>query len=164
MPLFAVIAVVCIGYIACYFFLFYTLPIFFRQTRPAIGRRAILSASFIFLLALVAYAIALNVPDPDIGNLILHMFGGGFLASVLCYLAVRDTAIALTRFQFFVITFLIVVALGVANEHLEFVVQSFTRFTYADTVQDTWIDLLNNSLGAFLGASLLVWRIHKERE
>lgn len=162
MLLFTVIAVVCIGYIACYFFLFQLLPIFFRQSRLPLGLRSIASVSFIFFLSILSYVVALNVPDVDLGNLILHMFGGGFLAAILCYLVVRDTGVTLTRFQFFVITFLIVLALGVANEHLEFFVQTFTRFSYADTVQDTWIDLVNNSIGAVLGASVFTLRIPKK--
>ncbi len=54
----------------------------------------------------------------ELSNRVLHVFGGGFLAFLICFLAALDSRVRIRRFQFFLFSFLIVIALGVANEIL----------------------------------------------
>jgi hypothetical protein len=108
---------------------------------------AILSA-----LIIGVFVVALSVPDAELGNRFQHAVGGGVLGVVLCYLVFRDHRIKATRFQFFIWTALIVTALGVGNELLEFVVQSEGSFVFANNVFDTWRDLASNSVGIALAA------------
>jgi glycopeptide antibiotics resistance protein len=85
------------------------------------------------------------------------MFGGGFLSLLICFLATRNSKTSLSKFQFFIISSLIVSTMGVANEIIEFLLQNYTNldFTFAQTINDTWLDLISNTIGALLGAILL---------
>src|SRR3989344_9085772 len=128
-------ALFCISY-----FVFYlTFPIFFGQSRPEIGRRCLLSLALIIALSVAAYFISISIPDEQIGNRFLHAFGGGFLAFLMCWLVARDTNLRVSKFQFFVFSFLIATALGVGNELLEFALEITTGLIFAPTIADTWL-------------------------
>ena len=88
---------------------------------------------------------------------------GGVVAFVMFFLVVRDTRTALTRLQFFILGFLIVTALGVANELLEFFLQQTTGIIFNDDIFDTWLDLFSNTNGALLAGGLLTMLIPRNK-
>ena len=153
-PIFAIMlmAIFC----ATYFVLFFGFPLFFRVNSPSPGKASLKSILYIVLLSLLIHIISFSITDIALGNRILHAFGGGFLAFLMCWLVVRDTKIQITRFQFFVFSFLIVTALGVGNEILEFIMQSITGTIFAPTILDTWLDLCSNTVGALIAAACFV--------
>ncbi len=149
--------VVALGLCVMYFVLSYSLARFFEWEKPRFSFRASLrSIALIFLVACAVFVAMNAVEDRQIANRIEHAFGGGFLAFLVCYLVARDVGRPITRFQFFVLSFLVVTALGVANEIFEFVAQNYLGLVVAKTLNDTWLDLISNTVGACIGAAIFV--------
>lgn len=144
------------GLVTSYFGISYLLSYFFEQRRPQFGRRTVMSLVVISAASLLGYIIVLNIPNPELANRILHGYGGGFLAFLVCFLSVQDCKIKLTTFQFIVMSVLIVTALGVMNEILEFILQNYFALNFSDTINDTWFDLVSNSAGILAAVILLV--------
>lgn len=148
---------VAFGLSVMYFVLSYCLARFFEWERPTFPRgRTARSLLFIFLGASLVFIVMNIVEDRQIANRIEHAFGGGFLAFLVCYLVARDMGRPITRFQFFVLSFLVVTALGVANEILEFIAQEYFGVYFAKNLNDTWLDLISNTIGAGIGATVFV--------
>jgi hypothetical protein len=134
---------------------------FFAHKTVPIPYKAVSSITLIFFLSLIGYAIAFKIHDIELANRIMHGFGGGFLAFLVCYLAVRDSELKISRFQFFVFSFLLVTAMGVANEILECILQQYGGLRSATSVTDTWYDLISNTVGILIAAAFLVPFISK---
>jgi hypothetical protein len=137
----------CVGYLAVSL-----LSVRFFSGSLSVRVASLRSMAILSALIIGVFVVALSVPDAELGNRFQHAVGGGVLGVVLCYLVFRDHRIKATRFQFFIWTALIVTALGVGNELLEFVVQSEGSFVFANNVFDTWRDLASNSVGIALAA------------
>lgn len=149
--------VAALGLCAMYFFLSYCLAWFFEWEVPKFKIHSSLRAiALIFIVALLVFTAMNIVQDRQLANRIEHAFGGGFLAFLVCYVVVRDMGRPITRFQFFVLSFLVVTALGVANEILEFFAQEYFGVVLAKSLNDTWLDLISNTTGALIGAALFV--------
>jgi hypothetical protein len=129
---------------------------FFNNALPKITSKSFVSIIFIAILSLAGYGIAYSMPDPIVANRFIHAFGGGFMAFLTCFLVIKDTKIKLNAFQFFVFSLLIVTALGVANEILEFFLQNYFGLAFSDYINDTWLDLISNTIGSLVGAVCLM--------
>jgi len=137
-------------------------PYFFGQVPHPLGRRQVFrSVGTILLAALVLFALSTIMPDQDLGNRFLHTFGGGFLAFGVCFFAARDSRVHIGTFQFFFFSVLLVLALGIANELVEFVLQLYTGFPFAPSILDTWLDLTSNLVGVLLASMYFVPRYKK---
>lgn len=155
---------VMVGLWAMYFFLAYCLAFFFEWDRPTFTvTKSIRSLGLISLGAALVFLVMESVESRELANRIEHAFGGGFLAFLTCYMVARDVGRSLTRFQFFVLAFLTVTALGVANEILEFIAQEYFGYVLAKNLNDTWLDLISNTIGAFLGAAVFVPLLKSKR-
>jgi hypothetical protein len=141
----------CVAYVA----LFFLFPTFFGHARPRLTGRSVYSIIYILILCLVIFSVSVAVPDP-LGNRLLHTFGGGFLAFIVCFLVWRDSRTPINRFQFWLLSFLIVIALGVANELVEFTLQNYFHLVFAESINDTWLDLASNTIGALLASTCLI--------
>jgi hypothetical protein len=141
-----------ITYCIAYFPLRYLFSKFFANDNEMNMRDGNTSRSLgiIVLFCVVAFAIVYLTPDREIANRIQHGFAGGFAAFLICFLAVKDSGAKVSRFQFLVFTALVVTALGVGNEIFEFFLQNYTNLVMATTINDTWLDLISNSLGILL--------------
>ena len=146
---------------ATYFILLALLPRFFAQKVMLPRRRQLVSLVHIVIFLVLTYAVNFSIQDPWLANRVLHIFGGGFLGFFMCFLAVRDSGIRITKFQFFVFSVLIVLALGTANELLELFLQEYAGIISSTTVTDTWLDLASNTVGIIL-ASICLVPFHKE--
>jgi hypothetical protein len=144
------------GMVATYFVLLFFYPLFFQQPLRQVGVRSLRSVALILVVFAAAWIVSSSLPDLSWGNRILHIFGGGFLAFLICFLGVRDSKVRIHRFQFIIISILIVETLGVGNELLEFVLQDVFHFTLATSINDTWLDLASNTVGALLGAAIFM--------
>ncbi len=109
-----------------------------------------LSVLMITTFIAVVYSLSLAIDDLELANRFLHVFGGGVMGILLCYLAVRDNRIKVNYWQFVIFSFLVVLSLGVANEILEFILQFTVYFTFSANSYDTWWDLSSNVAGALL--------------
>lgn len=158
MYLFSVTLSLCLAYFILYFFL----PKFFNIKLQKIEIHSLFSVAIIFIVSLVGYFIYFLIPDAELSNRFLHGFGGGFMAFLVCFLVVRDLKMPINKFQFAVISILIVTALGVANELLEFFLQVFAGFTFAPDVNDTWLDLLSNTVGIIIAAFAFTPLVNKK--
>lgn len=152
MYIFAIGLAFCVSY----FILAYLFALFFEKPLPRFSRKSLYSLAAIFVASIITYLIVHPIPDPELANRVQHALGGGVLAVLTCYLIVRDTQLPLSRFQFFALSFLVATSLGVANELLESVLQNHFHFVIAETVDDTWLDLWSNTIGAFLGVTYFV--------
>lgn len=133
----------CVGYLAISL-----LSVrFFSGPSLRIGISSVRSMGILAALIVLVFVVAVSVPDTELGNRFQHAVGGGVLGVVLCYLVFRDHRIKATRFQFFIWTSLIVTALGVANELLEYFMQANTTMIFAANTFDTWRDLASNTVG-----------------
>lgn len=147
---------IALGLCAVYFFLYFLFPIFFQTTITRPNKKSAYSLVYIFAFSLISYFIALQIGNEWIGNRIIHILGGGAASFFMCFRVIKDTDMKIGRFQFFVFSFLIVTALGVGNELVEFFLQHFFHIIFAPTITDTWLDLLSNTIGILLGAAVLV--------
>jgi len=139
----------CLAYVV----LGFLFTMFFRNERPRPDHLSLASVGYIAAASLLSYLVAFSVSDPALGNRLLHVLGGGFLAFFVCFLVVRDGRLAIGRLRFFVFSFLVVMALGVANEMLEYVLQNYAGFLFAADPNDTWLDLMCNVAGALIGGA-----------
>lgn len=148
--LLAITGGLCLSYI----FLPFVFAVFFPSSIQVTVRRAQygMSMFWICLLSFGCYVLAHLVSDPELSNRLLHILGGGFLALFVCFLVVRDNQLKISRIQFLLLSGLVVIALGVGNEMVEFVLQNYFNWVFAQTVVDTWLDLISNMLGAIIGA------------
>jgi hypothetical protein len=148
------------AYPAAYIVLLWLFARFFNHPRPKFGVHTFRSILTILASFLFFFSVSLLVPNEEWGNRILHALAGGFTATLMCYVAARDSCVRVTRFQFLVFSLLVVTALGVANEVAEFFGQRYTYLAFAPHINDTWLDLISNTIGIFLGLSCLVpwWR------
>lgn len=144
------------GFCLVYGFLYVLFPLFFRGHFAALTKRSVLSIVCIVLIWIAVWHISGQISDLDWSNRFLHVFGGGFLSFLVCFLVVADSKLAIGKFRFFVFSFLIVLSLGVANEILEYFLQEFTSLSFANTANDTWMDLISNAVGALIAGVGLV--------
>lgn len=168
---------ITVGLCMAYFAIRVLFGVFFgiklsRPSNSSAGRkamvRALRSICLIFAFSVIGYVIALNIPDAETGNRILHGFGGGFMAFFVCFLAAKDLradaisrglgggVVGPNRFQFFVLSVLLVAALGIGNEIMEFLFQNHTKLIFAVGVNDTWLDLISNLIGSVIAAICFV--------
>lgn len=148
--------VITFGLCAAYVVLLFLFPFFFdkKGERPS-PKKFTLSFIIIAAATYAVYAIVTGMSDLWLSNRILHIFGGGFSALLVCFLAAKDSGVRITGFQFFFFSFLVVTTLGVCNEVVEFFLQSYFGLQFAGTVEDTWFDLTSNMIGAVLAGALL---------
>jgi len=152
MYLLALIVPFCLAY----FILGAIFSLFFDGKLPSFSlSKSARSLLVIVSFALGVFAIISSVSDPELGNRIEHALGGGALASLICFLAVKDTRVSIGRFQFFVFVALIVTSLGVLNEIVEFFLQTHTRIIFSGNALDTWRDLSSNTAGIALALAAL---------
>lgn len=145
---------------ATYGMVWFGLPYFWGQKRAPASARNVYSLMVVLCVFTISFLVSVFVSDPAIGNRILHAFGGGFTAFVVYALAARDSQVVHTRFQFFVLGFLLVTTLGVCNELAEFAGEYITTLSFVPDVYDTWYDLLSNTVGIVI-AMFLYARNHK---
>lgn len=146
----------CVGY----FILLKLFPLFFTQKNISQRRSPWFPLAYIVIFSALVYAANFSIPDPELANRILHIFGGGFLAFSVCFFAARDSGVSISKFQFFLFSALIVLALGIANELLEFFLQEYAGIISSTSVTDTWFDLASNTIGIIL-ASMCFVPFHK---
>ena len=148
--MYPIIITICLCF--AYFALAYLFAAFFEKSAPVFGRRSIFSITCIIVFSLVVYAVSATISDEELSNRILHAFGGGFVSVMVCFFVVRDTRLTISRFQFFIFSLLVVTAMGVANEIFEFFLQNYFHFVVTRSVDDTWLDLISNLVGALIAA------------
>ncbi len=151
-------AFLAVSFWLTYAALFFIFPLFFanRLPRPTLRSAASLAMIFAALLAIFVVVAAIHDHDRVLANRVLHALGGGFLSFFVCWLVVRDTRLAIGRFQFLVFSALTVTTLGVGNEILEFFFAIFLRVNFQSDGFDTWLDLISNAVGTALGALVFV--------
>ncbi|MES2623172.1 MAG: hypothetical protein V4576_02060 [Patescibacteria group bacterium] len=143
-----------------YTVLFYFFPFFFNENKQVVKPK-LFSYLLIIALSIIGYYISFNIPDPIFANRFLHGFGGGFMAFFTCFLAARDSKITSGKLRFFILSALIVTALGVGNEILECILQYYNIMISADTINDTWLDLISNTTGMLIASMCFVSFISK---
>ena len=114
------------------------------MTTKKLHFRSIRSVVIILLFYFGVLLISGLIPNPDLSNRVLHTFGGGFLIVVVAFLAIKDSRIRITSFQFLVISVAIAAVFGVANEIVEFFLQNQFGFVFANSINDTWLDLVSS--------------------
>jgi hypothetical protein len=135
-----------------YFPIRWLLHYFFDFKQPALGNRWIISCLEIAIFSLFVYFVSYSISNEDLGNRIIHAFGGGFLAYMVSFLAAKDSGLILPKAKFFIFTFMLVMTLGIGNEVVEFFLQNNFGFTAAPTINDTWLDLMSNITGTLIAA------------
>ncbi len=152
----AFLLIITAGLCIVYLGLLVMLPLFFSQTGAPISKKSFLSVGLISLLSVVGYLVTFVVPDPEVANRILHGFGGGCMAFLTCFLAFKDSGVRVPVAVFLVFSLMAVSTLGVANEVWEFFLQESFNLTFATGINDTWYDLVSNTVGAFIAGLLLI--------
>lgn len=147
-------ALLILGLCLAYVLLAYGLAWYFGTGVPV--RLSWRAAAAIALMAIVGDAASTVVPDWQLANRALHVFGGALPAYLACILAARAAGLTIGRARIVLAAALMVTALGVANEHVELVLQQFWHLRFAAGPLDTWLDLASNTAGIVLGALLLL--------
>ncbi len=151
------LAVITASLVVSYFVLNLLFSFFFTGRAPRFGlRKSFESLLIIIALSLIGYYVVLHTGDRELGNRILHAFGGGFMAFLVCFLVTKDSKLDITRFQFFVFSALVVTGLGVTNEILEYFLQNYGGMVFLRTTNDTWLDLMSNVVGILAAGIVFV--------
>jgi len=145
---------ITVGLGVIYVVLLFFLPALFNLPRRAWRAIDLWPIGPIIIVSLFGYLVASFMPDLEVSNRFIHGFGGGFMATLVCFFAVRVSQLGLNRFQFFFIAALIVSTLGVGNEVLEFFLQKYTTLPFAQSIDDTWLDLVSNTVGLLIGLAI----------
>lgn len=156
-----------IGLCFSYFILFFLFPYFFKGELPKITHHSLRSVAIIAGASVASFIISELIPDPELKNRVLHGLGGGFVAFMICFLAVKDSKVTITKFQFFILSVLIVTAMGVGNEILEFFVQQYVpslHFVFSAGPLDTWLDLMSNTAGILVASACFVPFINRNKK
>ena len=82
-----------------YFVIFNYSPLFFNTSAVKISSKSFKSVAFIASLSLLGYLIAFNIPDLELSNRFLHGFGGGFMAFLVCFLAIKDSKLPIKKLK-----------------------------------------------------------------
>jgi len=149
------LALITLAMCAAYFVLLRLFPFFFTQ-KITLSQGEPLSLALIIAFSVFFYAISFSLQDLEFGNRILHTFGGGFMGFLTCFFAARDSRANINKFQFFLFSALIVLALGIANELFELLLQEYGGFVFIQSVIDTWLDLASNVVGVIIAGACLV--------
>lgn len=150
------LVLVTLGMCTAYIGLSFLFPFFFKNTITRLNSKFLYSIFYIISISFIIFFVSSIFLDDETANLVLHIFGGGFLSFFVCFRAARDSRVTINRFQFFVFSFLIVTALGVVNEIVEFIGQDYLHMIFAVGVSDTWLDLVNNWTGALIASVCFV--------
>ncbi len=145
-----------VAYCLLYLGLVYLFPLFFTGAWGENQRINPWSLVLIIIVTFITFSLFLSVDDYPLANRLQHALGGGFLGFMVCFLAWRSSRLTINRFQFFLFSFLIVIALGVANEIVEYVLQNYFSMLMARTINDTWLDLISNIVGILVGSAIFV--------
>ena len=154
---------VLLGWVATYFLFYFLFPAFFNIAPPALNRKSLYSVVLTVVLSFLIFAGSSGIRDLELSNRVLHIFGGGFLSFLVCFLVVKDTGLNIGKFQFFVFSFLIMLSLGAVNEMLEYALQNYFNFSFAKTANDTWLDIISNTVGGLIGGIFLTPFINRKR-
>ncbi len=122
------------------------------------------SRSVWIVAACAAYAISWYLPSFLIGGentaFSTHFVGGGLFCALLWMAIVYDGRWQLAWFQHLALLYFLVSGLGVANELFELLLSQTVMPDFS--MNDTWWDLLANSLGALVGWSV-TYRYYKHK-
>ncbi len=143
-------------YAFAYLILLYGIPAFFGVRLPKIRLRSAISIIGIITLFYIVVAICLLIQDDEISNRVLHAVGGGSLMTFIFFLATKDSGTKISKFQFLILAICAATLFGVANEILEFLLQNEFGFKFAKTINDTWLDLISNTVGTIAASLVLV--------
>lgn len=139
-----------------YFAIYWTHHHFWPNHKTSLDRRSFWAVLGIFIASNLISLFALTTDHVEFGNRILHAVGGGVLGYLAWFLAVRNFNLPLGRLSGFVIGFMLITTLGVANEIAEFILQEYFHYgIFALSDIDAWLDLTSNTIG-ILCATLVV--------
>lgn len=106
------------------------------------------------LIILSIYFVVLywisNIENHELANRIQHAIWWWFLIVVISYFSIIASKVKITRFQFVFLWFFIATTFGVVNELAESIFQNVYGINFANNINDTWLDLWANSIGAVL--------------
>ena len=147
---------ICVEYIG----MFHLFPYLFSQKTYSLGKENGKSIVYIVGISLLSYLIYYLIPDGEFENRVLHGLSGGFVSIVACFFAAKDLQMfqgfSVNRVQYFVLSFLVVMFLGIVNEIAECFLQNIFGFIAAATINDTWFDLISNLIGAVTAISITI--------
>lgn len=142
-------------YTVAYVTLFFGCSYFLTNAWPKLTLRSLQPLVSIFIFFAVVWAIVCIIPDADFANRVLHAVGGGSLIVLTAFFALRTSGTRVNRFQFFVIGIAVAAVFGVANEIMEFFLQNYFGMFMAGSINDTWLDLMSNTVGSLLAIACL---------
>ncbi len=146
----------------------YFVPVFFVIFLKGFFKRFLLSKKeiikksryllfFVLLILLMLLVISPNTLFKDsLGNFWLHFIGGGFTVAGIYIYWLQCIKYKIDEFLQWFFLYFIVSGSGVANEMLEFLLDTIFKLDFTSSRTDTWKDLLANTLGAFC-----FWAIYK---
>jgi hypothetical protein len=149
------------------YFIFYRLYYYFFKgsTPPPItASHSLISLLYIAAISVTVYIVSYQTPNQQLGNRLIHALGGGFLTYIVAFLAVKDSRLPVNKVRFFIFTFMLVTTLGVFNEIAEFFLQNYFNFQAAPNINDTWLDLISNTVGILLAAAIFTPFLGKSRK
>ena len=148
MYLLGLLFIYCVAYVV----LFFGISLFFTNSLPRLKCRSIISIGLIIAFYFSVLIISSLIPDLEWSNRILHTFGGGFLIVLVTFLATKDSGTKINAFQFFIVGISAGALFGVANEIFEFILQNRFGFIFANSINDTWLDLISNTIGSIFAS------------
>lgn len=154
-----------IGFCVSYFILLFLFSFFFENKTARVTKKSFSSVALVVFLIFSTYIVTFQIPDTELANRVLHGFGGGFLAFLLCFLVTKDGNLQIGKFRFFIFSALIVTAMGVVNEIMEYIIQNYGSLglIFTDSINDTWLDLVSNAIGMAIASICFVPFVNRKK-
>lgn len=157
------LSIVMLGLIVLYFGYAWLLPkLGFNQSQLP-GFKSASSIIIFAIFSAIIFYLSFVIPNPIVANRLLHSIGGGFAGILVCFLSVKDYGLQMNRLQFFILSALTITALGVGNEIFECILQNYLGYISAETINDTWLDLISNTGGIILALAIFTPFIGKKK-
>lgn len=125
----------------------------------ALSKRPTLHTDVFLIVAIISLIVAAYVGTRNesiAANFFQHAVGGGFVTGLLTLFTLRNFKLRLPLLAVACLVIASVSVFGIANELLEFLLQSTTSLRFANDIADTWRDLAANTSGALLACALAV--------
>lgn len=129
---------------------------YFKPTRE-IFKSSYLLVVGALIIVLFSTFFSNSIVNTGFGNFLLHFIGGGVNCSLVFEFIKKSTKLEIPFILEIICLFFLVSGLGVANELLEFLLDSLTNLRFSLDRLDTWKDLVANTLGAYTGFG--IWKL-----
>lgn len=153
------------SYCVLYLFIFSAIPFLLYRRTATFTSQTLTSFAAIIGFCVALPLISGFLSDMSSGNRIVHTFFSGFIAVFVSFFAIKDTAVRISRLQFFVLGILVATLFFAAMHKIsEDALQSTLGVVFVESTENTWLHLMINTMGAIVSALGLLFFLPRSNQ